>query len=64
MSNFQLRYVQVAEYNRDVYVIVKNFLSSGEVNKLYGSQPAMIPYKNMSLTLTIKPVKKIFLQIN
>ena len=35
MANFQLTRQQIDDYQRDGYVIVKNFLSSGEVDKLY-----------------------------
>jgi phytanoyl-CoA hydroxylase len=35
MANFQLTQQQIADYERDGYVIVKNFLSAGEVDKLY-----------------------------
>ena len=35
MENFQLTQQQIADYERDGYVIVKNFLSAGEVDKLY-----------------------------
>ncbi len=35
MSNFQLTGQQVAAYKNDGYVIIKNFLSSEEINKLY-----------------------------
>ena len=36
MSNFQLSDQQVAAYERDGYVFVKNFLAKEEINKLYG----------------------------
>ncbi|HUP10928.1 MAG TPA: hypothetical protein VM187_01905, partial [Niastella sp.] len=36
MSTFQLTDKQLADYNRDGYVIVKNFLGNDEVKKLYG----------------------------
>ncbi|HEV8286832.1 MAG TPA: phytanoyl-CoA dioxygenase family protein [Chitinophagaceae bacterium] len=35
MSNFQLTTQQIADYHRDGYLIVKNFLTAEEVNKLY-----------------------------
>lgn len=35
MANFQLTNEQVADYNRDGYVIVRNFLQPEEVKKLY-----------------------------
>lgn len=35
MTHFQLSEQQVASYNRDGYLIVKNFLQPEEVNKLY-----------------------------
>jgi phytanoyl-CoA hydroxylase len=35
MSNFELTPQQIADYNRDGYVIVRNFLNSDEVKKLY-----------------------------
>jgi phytanoyl-CoA hydroxylase len=35
MKQFQLSDQQIADYNRDGYVIVKNFLQPEEVNKLY-----------------------------
>lgn len=35
MRPFQLTDHQIADYERDGYLIVKNFLSEGEVNKLY-----------------------------
>jgi phytanoyl-CoA hydroxylase len=35
MKQFQLSEQQIADYNRDGYVIVKNFLQPEEVNKLY-----------------------------
>ena len=35
MANFQLTQQQIADYERDGYVIVKDFLSAGEVDKLY-----------------------------
>jgi phytanoyl-CoA hydroxylase len=35
MSNFKLSSQQIADYNRDGYVIIKNFLNSDEVKKLY-----------------------------
>src|SRR5579871_2408353 len=36
MANFQLTQQQIADYKRDGYLIVRNFLSSAEVEKLYG----------------------------
>ena len=36
MKNFQLTSEQLAAYNRDGYIIIKDFLSSTEVEKLYG----------------------------
>jgi phytanoyl-CoA hydroxylase len=35
MSNFKLTQQQIADYNRDGYVIVRNFLNAEEVKKLY-----------------------------
>ena len=35
MANFKLTPAQVSDYNRDGYVIVRNFLQPEEVNKLY-----------------------------
>ena len=35
MSNFELTPQQIAVYNRDGYVIIKNFLNSDEIKKLY-----------------------------
>jgi phytanoyl-CoA hydroxylase len=35
MSNFELTPQQIADYNRDGYVIIKNFLNNDEVKKLY-----------------------------
>ena len=35
MTNFQLTPQQIAEYHRDGYLIVRNFLNKEEVNKLY-----------------------------
>ncbi|HSZ84467.1 MAG TPA: phytanoyl-CoA dioxygenase family protein [Puia sp.] len=35
MSNFKLIPQQIADYNRDGYVIIKNFLNNDEVKKLY-----------------------------
>jgi phytanoyl-CoA hydroxylase len=35
MANFQLTPHQIADYHRDGYLIVKNFLSAPEVDKLY-----------------------------
>jgi ectoine hydroxylase-related dioxygenase (phytanoyl-CoA dioxygenase family) len=35
MTHFQLNEQQIAQYNRDGYLIVKNFLQPEEVNKLY-----------------------------
>jgi phytanoyl-CoA hydroxylase len=35
MSSFELTPQQIADYNRDGYVIIKNFLNSDEVKKLY-----------------------------
>jgi hypothetical protein len=35
MANFQLTPQQVAGYHRDGYIIVKNFLTKEEVDKLY-----------------------------
>jgi phytanoyl-CoA hydroxylase len=35
MSNFELTAQQIADYNSDGYVIIKNFLNSDEVKKLY-----------------------------
>ena len=35
MSNFQLTEKNIADYERDGYVIIKNFLQTEEVNKLY-----------------------------
>ena len=35
MSNFQLTPQQIANYKKDGYIIVKNFLTEPEVNKLY-----------------------------
>ena len=36
MNDFQLTPIQVAAYERDGYLIVRNFLSSPEIEKLYG----------------------------
>src|SRR6201990_684578 len=36
MANFQLSQQQQADYERDGYIIVKNFLSPDEIAKLYG----------------------------
>jgi ectoine hydroxylase-related dioxygenase (phytanoyl-CoA dioxygenase family) len=36
MTQFQLTSQQIADYRRDGYIIVKNFLSSTEIDKLYG----------------------------
>jgi phytanoyl-CoA hydroxylase len=36
MEKFQLTAEQMVDYNMDGYVIIKNFLSEEEVNKLYG----------------------------
>lgn len=36
MKNFQLTQQQLADYNRDGYLIVRDFLSSDEIAKLYG----------------------------
>ncbi|MBS1917815.1 MAG: phytanoyl-CoA dioxygenase family protein [Bacteroidetes bacterium] len=36
MTNFKLTPQQIADYHRDGYLIVKNFLSSDEVKKLHG----------------------------
>lgn len=36
MANFQLSQQQMAGYEKDGYLIVRNFLRSGEVEKLYG----------------------------
>ncbi|MFN2458966.1 MAG: phytanoyl-CoA dioxygenase family protein [Chitinophagaceae bacterium] len=35
MANFQLNQQQVADYDKDGYLIVKNFLTNAEVEKLY-----------------------------
>jgi phytanoyl-CoA hydroxylase len=35
MSNFELTPQQIADYNREGYVIIRNFLNSDEVKKLY-----------------------------
>ena len=35
MANFQLTQQQITDYERDGYVMVRNFLSAGEVEKLY-----------------------------
>jgi ectoine hydroxylase-related dioxygenase (phytanoyl-CoA dioxygenase family) len=35
MENFSLTTQQIGEYNRDGYLIVRNFLSPGEIKKLY-----------------------------
>jgi ectoine hydroxylase-related dioxygenase (phytanoyl-CoA dioxygenase family) len=35
MANFQLTPHQIADYHRDGYLIVKNFLSAAEIDKLY-----------------------------
>jgi ectoine hydroxylase-related dioxygenase (phytanoyl-CoA dioxygenase family) len=35
MSNFELTAQQIADYNRDGYVIIRNFLNNDEVKKLY-----------------------------
>src|SRR5580692_5919750 len=35
MSNFKLSSQQIADYNRDGYVIIRDFLNSDEVKKLY-----------------------------
>ncbi len=37
MSQFQLTKQNIADYERDGYVIIKNFLQSEEVNKLYSN---------------------------
>lgn len=36
MNHFQLTPQQVSDYDRDGYIIIKNFLSSPEIDKLYG----------------------------
>ena len=36
MKDFQLSPRQIADYHRDGYLIVKNFLSGEEIEKLYG----------------------------
>ena len=36
MSNFQLTAENIADYHRDGYVIIRNFLKDDEVKKLYG----------------------------
>jgi ectoine hydroxylase-related dioxygenase (phytanoyl-CoA dioxygenase family) len=36
MEKFQLTTEQIAAYNRDGYLIIKNFISSEAINKLYG----------------------------
>ncbi|HXB35247.1 MAG TPA: phytanoyl-CoA dioxygenase family protein [Puia sp.] len=36
MNHFQLTSRQIADYHRDGYLIVKNFLSGEEIDKLYG----------------------------
>ena len=36
MNHFQLTPRQIADYHRDGYLIVKNFLSGEEIDKLYG----------------------------
>lgn len=36
MNHFQLMPQQVSDYDRDGYIIIKNFLSSPEIDKLYG----------------------------
>ena len=36
MKNFQLTPAQVSDYEKDGYLIVRNFLSSPEIDKLYG----------------------------
>ncbi len=35
MTNFQLTQQQIADYGRDGYLIVRNFLTPGEIEKLY-----------------------------
>jgi len=35
MANFQLTQEQIADYGRDGYIIVRNFLTQGEIDKLY-----------------------------
>lgn len=35
MSHFQLTSQNIADYKKDGYVIIKNFLQTEEVNKLY-----------------------------
>src|ERR1700754_903270 len=35
MKDFQLSSQQIADYRNDGYIIVKDFLSSGEIDKLY-----------------------------
>ena len=36
MSNFQLTAENIADYHRDGYIIIRNFLKDEEVKKLYG----------------------------
>ncbi|MBS1662638.1 MAG: phytanoyl-CoA dioxygenase family protein [Bacteroidetes bacterium] len=36
MKNFQLTQQQLAAYKKDGYIIVRNFLTQGEIEKLYG----------------------------
>jgi len=35
MANFQLTRQQIADYHQDGYIIVRNFLTEGEIDKLY-----------------------------
>jgi len=58
MSNFQLTGQQVKDYNRDGYLIVKQFLSRPEVDKLYGIATGDDTMKNHAFDLNDQTGKK------
>lgn len=58
MSNFKLTTGQIAAYHQDGYIIVKNFLSKEEIEKLYGIVTGDDTMKNHAFDLNDQSGKK------
>ena len=63
MANFQLTPHQIADYHRDGYLIVKNFLSAPEVDKLYQIATADDTMKKHAFDLNDQTGKKTKLSL-